>query len=298
MSAILAFALSAQSAETVTIVYGFSAADVSANFSRTLADEANRIQNKYTFVFDVKPGAGAAIAARYVGETPNTILAASSSFWVRPNFFPKESYDISQYRALMPNCNAPLEVVSKKYKTWKDVPVDQPLTIAVSGLGVTTHLVATQIAKQYPNLTVVPFKSTNDAMLSTLSGITDFSVNFMGEADQYINVTNVKNQLYPLGITGDQADSNIPTLASQGFPKILTQMTAPSHLVVSNKVPEYKVVEWRKILMQASRSPTVLNAYSVDHCRPLNQMPVDKIQPWFDKNTNAWKEISSGVVLR
>ena len=40
------FALSAQAKETITIIYGWSPADVAANFSRTIANEANKIQDK------------------------------------------------------------------------------------------------------------------------------------------------------------------------------------------------------------------------------------------------------------
>ena len=292
------FALLAQARETVTIVYAWSASDVAANFSRTLAEEANKIQNKYTFIFDTKPGAGAAIATVYVANTPNTILATSSAFWIRPNFFPNESYDVSQYRELIPNCDAPLVIVSKKYQTWKDVPADQPLTVAVSGLGITTHLVATEVAKKYPNMRVIPFKSTTDSVLSVLSGVTDFSVNFMGDGDQYVNATDSKNRLYALGITGDRADGKVPTLVSLGFPRILSQMNAPSHLVIPNTVSDAKSKEWHSILMQAGRSPTVLTAYATDHCQPLNQMAEDKLQPWFHKNNSIWKEIASGITLK
>ena len=292
------FALPAQARETVTIVYAWSASDVAANFSRTLAEEANKIQNKYTFIFDTKPGAGAAIATVYVANTPNTILATSSALWIRPNFFPNESYDVSQYRELIPNCDAPLVIVSKKYQTWKAVPADQPLTIAVSGLGITTHLVATQVAKKYPNMIVVPFKSTTDATLSVLGGVTDFGVAFIGDIDQYVNANSSKNQLYALGITGDQADGKISTLISLGFPQILSQMNAPSHLVIPNTVSDAKSKEWHSILMQAGRSPAVLTAYATDHCRPLNQMSEDKLQPWFHKNNSIWKEITSGITLK
>lgn len=295
---LLASALAANAREVVTIIYGWSPSDAAANFSRTLADEANKVQDKYTFIFDARPGAGAAIAANYVGITPNTILATSTAFWIRPNFFPNESYDVSQYRELMPNCDAPLEVVSKKYQSWKEVPTDRPLSIAVSGLGITTHLVATEVAKKYPNLTVIPFKSTTDSVLSVLSGTTDFSVNFMGDGDQYVNATDPKNKLYALGITGEKADSKRPTLVSLGFPSVLGKMSAPSHLVISKNVPEDKEKEWRTILMQAGRSKSVLAAYSVDHCSSLNQMPNDRLQSWFDKQNALWKEIAAGVTLK
>lgn len=293
-----AFALSAHARETVTIAYGWSPGDVAANFSRTIAQEANKLQDKYTFVLEVKPGAGAAIATNYALNTPNTILATSSAFWIRPNFFPNESYDVSLFHELIPHCDAPLEVVSKKYKSWSEVPTDKPMTIAVSGLGITTHLVATEVAKKYPNIKVVPFKSTTDSITSTLGGVTDFSVNFMGDGDQYVNAQAEKNKLYALGITGEKADGKIPTLISMGFPKILSQMNAPAHIVIPNTIPDAKAKEWHDILAKAGRTPAVQAAYAVDHCVSLNQMPESQLQPWFNKQNSTWKEIASGITLK
>jgi tripartite-type tricarboxylate transporter receptor subunit TctC len=296
---LLATALTSQAAEVVTIVYGWSPSDVAANFHRTLAAEANKIQDKYTFIFDTKPGAGASIAANHVGSNPtNTILATSSAFWIRPNFFPNESHDVAGFRELMPQCDAPLEVVSKKYRSWKDVPTDRPLTVAVSGLGITTHLVATEVAKKYPNMQVIPFKSTTDSVLSVLSGVTDFSVNFMGDGEQYVTATDPKNQLFSLGVTGHSADGTIPTFVSNGFPAILTSMNAPAHLVVSTALPDAKFKEWREILVKAGRSQSVKDAFAVDHCASLNQMPDNQIQSWFDKQNAVWKKISSGITLK
>jgi tripartite-type tricarboxylate transporter receptor subunit TctC len=294
-----AFCISASATETVTIVYGWSPSDVAANFHRTLVNEANKIQSKYNFVFDTKPGAGASIAANYVGAHPeNSILATSSAFFIRPNFFPNESYDVSKFKELMPQCDAPLEVVSKRYHSWSEVPTDKPLTIAVSGLGITTHLVATEVAKKYPNMRVIPFKSTTDSVLSTISGVTDFSVNFMGDGEQYVNSKNEQDRVYALGITGTKADGKVPTFVSQGFPKTLESMNAPAHLVVSTSVPDAKYKEWREILVRAGRSKSVHDAFAVDHCVSLNQMSDDAIQPWFYKANNTWKTIASGISLK
>jgi tripartite-type tricarboxylate transporter receptor subunit TctC len=149
--------------ETVTIVYSWTPADTAANFHRTLAEEANKIQNRYRFVFDARPGAGGSIAANHVLNNSNTVLATASAFYIRPNFFPNESYDINAFKQLMPQCSAPALISSSKYKTWKEVPTDRPLTIGVSGLGTTTHLIATQVAKRYPQMTVVPFKKIGRA---------------------------------------------------------------------------------------------------------------------------------------
>ena len=281
-------------AENVTIVYGWSPSDPAANYHRTLVAEANRIQDKYNFVFDTRPGAGASIAARYVLNTPNTILATSSAFFIRPNFFPNESHDVANYRELMPQCEPPIHVASKKYQSWRDVPTDKPLSIGVSGLGTTTHMVAVEIAKRYPNMTIIPFKSTTEAIVGVLSDVTDFSVNFNGDDEQYATT----GKLYVLGTTGAALNGKIPTLISNGFPKILGSMTAPAHLVVSNTVSDDKFREWREILVRAGRAEEVRAAFAVDHCAPLNQMPEDQLTHWFDRQNAIWKQITAGISLK
>lgn len=286
-----------QARETVTIVYSWTAADTAANFHRALAEEANKIQNKYRFVFDTKPGAGGSIAANHVASTPNTILATASAFFIRPNFFPNESYDLNAFRELMPQCSAPALISSVKYKTWQEVPVDRPLTIGVSGLGTTTHLIATQVAKRYPNMTVIPFKSTSEALLSVLSGNTDFAVNFIGDSEQYTK-SNSPKRVYMLGITGDKTVANVSPMVTQGFPKSLARMNIPAQLIVPRTLAENKFLEWREILVKAGRSKSVQDAFAKDYCESLNQMPMDQIQGYYHMQMVEWQRLSSGVSLK
>ena len=286
--------VSAFAKETVTIIYGWSPSDNAANYNRTLVAEANRIQDKYTFIFDTKPGAGASIAAQYVLANPDTILSTSPAFWIRPNFFPNESHDVSKYRELMPLCDPAMHISSKKYQSWKDVPTDKPLSMGVSGLGTTSHLIALEITKKYPNITIIPFKSTTEAIVSVLSDVTDFSVNFNGDTEQYV----VVGKLNVLGITGSSPDGKLPMLINNGFPKILGSISVPAHLIVPNSIPESKFKEWREILVKAARSEEVRASFTVDHCAPINQMPDNKIDAWFDKENTLWKGIASGVTLK
>lgn len=283
--------------ETVTIVYSWTAADTAANFHRTLAEEANKIQNKYRFVFDARPGAGGSIAANYVLNNPNTILATASAFFIRPNFFPAESHDLAAFKQLKPQCSAPALISSIKYKSWSEVPADRPLTIGVSGLGTTTHLIATQVAKKYPNMTVVPFKSTSEALVSVLGGNTDFAVNFLGDSEQYTKPGSPK-RVYMLGITGDKTVAGVPPMVTQGFPKSLARMNIPAQLLVPRSLPDAKFAEWRKILVQAGRSPSVQRAFAEDHCESLNQMPTDQIQGYYHMQVAEWQRLSSGVNLK
>ena len=285
------------SKETITIVYAWTAADVAANFHRTLVDEANRIQNKYTFVFDTKPGAGGSIAANHVANTPNTVLATASAFFVRPNFFPNESHDLNNFKELMPQCSAPGVITSSKYKSWKEVPTDQPLTIGMSGMGTTTHLIAAQIIKRYPKMTVVPFKSTSEAVMSVLSGNTDFAVNFMGDSAQYTEACSPK-KIYMLGITGDQPVNGVMPLVTQGFTKSLARMNVPAQLVVPKNMSDAKFNDLRQILVQAGKSKTVNDSFAVDYCQSLNQMPESNTQGYYNLQVAEWQRLSSGVSLK
>jgi len=294
---LFAFAGLVQAQQNVTIYYGWSAADAAANFHRTLAAESNKIQKKYNFIFDVKPGAGAAIASMYVEKNPNTVLATSSAFWIRPNFFPNESHKVENFRELMPTCDAPLTMVSKKYKSFKEIPTDKQLSVGVSGLGITTHLVATELVKKYPNMTIIPFKSTNEAVIAVLGGQTDFSVNFVGDSEQYLKDSS-QGRMYMLGVTGETPVLNTPTFVSQGFDKTLSYMNAPAHLVVPNTMPDSQFKELRAIFVEAGRSQSVLDAYKADHCSSLNQMADDRIQPWFNMQNSRWKNIASTITLK
>ena len=97
---------SVQAKEVVTINYAFSQADSMANYTRTLVEEANKQQDKYTFVFDTKPGAGGAIVANWVKSNPtNGIAMTSSAFFIRPNFYPNESYDIADVQRKSKICD-------------------------------------------------------------------------------------------------------------------------------------------------------------------------------------------------
>lgn len=286
--------LSATAKENITIYYSWSASDTAANFHRVLAAEANKIQSKYNFIFDVKPGAGGSIAANHVLTQPNSILATASAFFIRPNFFPNESHDISRFQELFPQCSAPAVITSKKYRNWADVPTDRPVSIGMSGMGTTTHLIAAQIAKKYPNLVIVPFKSTSDAILSVLSDSTDMAVNFMGDSAQYVETGKIN----VLGATGAKTVAGVRPLSSQGFTKDLDVMDVPAQLLVPTTFPADKARDIRAIFVQAGRSQAVLDSYKPDFCQSNNQMNSADIQPWYHKQTADWNRLTQGVSLK
>jgi tripartite-type tricarboxylate transporter receptor subunit TctC len=283
--------------EIVTVYWGWGAADSLANISRTLVHEANQIQDKYTFIFDIKSGAGGAIAADFVRRTPNTILATSSAFFVRPNLYPTtNNYKVSGFKALMPQCYSPISITSGKYHSWQEVPENAPLFVGNTGMGSTTHLTSIQLKQNYSNLTFVPFRGVAEAFTAMVAGDVDFDAGFLGSAENWKMGKNTK-KITVLGITGTDRSFNYPLLIDQGFPSILGSITLPQHLVVSASTPPEKSDEWRKILIKASNAAAVRESYKTNYCTAMDDMASEHIQDWFDTQVLRWKKISYGINL-
>jgi len=283
--------------ENITILYAYGPSDSVANYHRTLAMEANRIQDRYNFVFDAKPGAGGSIASNQVLNTPNTILAHSTAFFVRPNVYPNESYDLALFKQQFVHCMAPMAVTSSKYKTWNEIPANSNLSVGISGLGVTTHLAALQLQKKYKDLNIIPFKSTTDSMLAMISGQIDFHIGFISEAEQWSREnSNSPRRANVLGITGTKVINGYRPLSAQGFDQSFAQMNVGHHLVNPVKTDDARAREFYDIFAQAAKSDAVRAAYAVDYCEPQS-VGHDSLNKFYQFHTDYWKKLSSGIKI-
>jgi tripartite-type tricarboxylate transporter receptor subunit TctC len=290
-TAIAVTSLAAQAQQTISIVWPFGMGDTQAQYSRSLVEELNKSQKKYTFILENRPGAGATIGAKHVAATPNTVLAASTAFFVRPNFYPEESHKVSDFRPLMTQCAAPMVIVSKRYKNWQEVDKSKPINIGISGLGATSHLMAMEIIKRYPNAQPVPYKGTREASMDVVAGNLDLSVAFLGEVEGFLD----KSDLHALGISGRKAVRGIPTLESQGFAGVGEVVNMHS-LEVPRSMPESQYNELRTLVVAAAKTASVQRAYAVDYCEPSN-LDAAATQRWFDGQVALWKRLSQGVKL-
>ena len=288
--------LSSFSKENIIILYAYGPGDSVANYHRTLTAESNKLQDKYNFIFDAKPGAGGSIASNTVLNTTNTILAHSTAFFVRPVVFPNESYDLSLFKEQYVHCMAPMAITSSKYKSWSEVPIDA--SVGISGLGVTTHLAALQIKEKYINLNIIPFKSTTESMLSMVSGQTDLHIGFISEAEQWSKDNNAQpRNVYVLGITGTKSINGYPTMVSAGFPTSFGQMNVGHHLIIPRKIDDAKSKELYDIFVQAAKTEPVRAAYAVDYCIP-QETPYQELPRWFKFHTEFWKKLSINVKMQ
>ena len=220
----------------------------------------------------------------------------SGAYWLRPNFYPAQSYDVNEFRTIMTQCSVPFAVASGKYSAWKEVPKDRPITIATSGLGVVSHLVALEIIKNYPaGTTVVPFKSTTDALVATLGNQVDVVVGFVGDVEKYSSETS-KAKLNILGTTGPNYVGKYPNLSSQGFPVALAKMNTPYNFMVPRSFPEAKAREIREILLQVENKKSVRDSYALDYCQPF-QIPEKELAHWWDDQNRYWTSLTVGVKL-
>lgn len=291
-----ALTLTAQARETITIFYAWGPGDSVANYHRTLAAEATKIQDKYNFLFDTRPGAGGAIASNHVLKESNAVLAHSTAFFVRPVVYPNESYDLTKFKSQYVHCMAPMAVTSTKYKSAKEVPANA--SVGISGLGVTTHLAAIELKKRYPDLNIVPFKSTNDSMLSMVSGQTDLHIGFISEAEQWSKENKTSDRkVTVLGITGNKVVNGYQPLVRQGFDPSFADMNVGHHLLVPASFSEEKRKELHAIFAKAAQAPSVRAAYAVDYCEPQN-IPVAGLDKFFEFHTNYWKKLASQVKVQ
>ena len=290
-TAVALASFASQASQTLTIIWPFGIGDTQAQYSRSLVEELNKQQKKYNFILENKPGAGATIGARHVAATPNSVLSASTAFFVRPNFYPEESHSVADFRPLMTQCAAPMVIVSKKYRTWQEIDKSRPINIGISGMGATSHLMAMEIIKRYPNAQPVPYRGTREASLDVVAGNLDLSVAFLGEVEGFLD----KGDLFALGISGRKPVRAVPTLESQGFAGVGEVVNMHS-LQVPKTMPAEQYNELRDMVMQAARADSVQKAYAVDYCEPSNLDSV-ATQRWFDGQVALWKRLSQGVKL-
>lgn len=289
--------LPAMAKENISLVYSWTASDKAANYYRALVDEANKQQTRYNFIFEPRPGAGGTIAANHTLIAPNTTLWINSSAgFIRPHLFPAESHDMTKFRSILPMCVSPFVIASIKYKRWQDIPRDAKLTIGNSGLGGTTHLVSLQIAKKFPNMIIIPFKSTSEAFFGVLSGSVDLSVGFFGDSEDY-RQPGASQQVYWLGQTGRDSIKNTELLANQGFNRDLLDMSTPQQIFAAKSMSEERFRDLRRILMEAAQTPLVRAGQAADTCVPNSLMPDDQLANWFNQQLSQWKRLTTGVKI-
>lgn len=287
-------ATTATAAETINILWAFNIGSNQANTVRYIIEEANSQQNKYKFVLENKKGAGGSIAANYVLQNPqDTLVAMSSSFFIRPASKPNESHDLGKFKTtLVQATGAPLVLVSKKFQSLSQVMQQKNVTIGVSGVGSISDMIATQLKGGNSTLNVVQFKGMVDATVAAAGGHVDTAVTYAVDAQPFIDSGDLKIIAY----TGnkDILSYKNMTFEAQGV-KGLDNLTANYGIFSSKEMSESKAKELYSILSKANSTTKVAGSYEKDLLTPV-KIDYDKSQDWYDSQRKYWQGLADKTI--
>ena len=291
LAVFLVLSVSVMAAEKITIVWGFSPAANQANFYRAMVADLNRAQTKYEFVFDTKPGAGGAVAAKHVLDNPkNTLLGGTSTFFIRPNFDKETGYAAESFQpVLVQTLGAPVALYSTRFKTIDELKKSTEITNGISGYGSHSNLMASILSENYTGVRIINYVSLIDANKDVLGRHINTAWNWVSDLEGAVdaNLTNI------LGITGTRSVKGFSTLASQGV-KGFENVSTNTAIVASAEMPAEKVKELYELLRVANRSPDVQAGYARERSESAD-FTWPQTTAWFNQQVRFWREQSSKV---
>jgi tripartite-type tricarboxylate transporter receptor subunit TctC len=285
-------------AETIKVpgVWGFAVGSTQGTYYRAILEQANKEQNKYEFQFEHKPGAGGAIASRYVfDQQPKiAVLAHSAAFYVRPNLYPDTQYTFDQFKPLMVMGFAPAALVTKQ-KTLDQLLAQKKISIGTAGAGSSTHLMAEAFVKGIKNskdkdIVMVHFKDTNEALVAVMGGHIDATFEFLGDAKAK---STADTRL--VGITGKQRVEGIDPLSKFGF-KDMEELSGIFAIYVPVAMPNEVVKELQTILLKAEKTDKVQELYKKDYTSKdaFMQTPSD-LTNWYQSTVRQYKSLTKDI---
>ena len=291
LATLLALSTTAFAAEKITLVWGFSPAANQANFYRAMVADLNRNQTKYEFIFETKPGAGGAVAAKYILDHPkNTLLGGTSTFFIRPNFDKETGYAAESFQpVLVQTLGAPVAFFSSKFNSIKVLKKDQDITTSISGYGSHSNLMGSILGEHYSGVRIINYVSLVDAVRDVQGKHIDTGWNWLGEIEGAVesNTTSV------LGLTGTRSVKGFPTLASQGI-KGFENVSTNTAVVASTEMPAAKVQELHELLRVANRAPDVQAGYAREFSTPAD-FTWPQTTAWFDQQVKFWRDLAAKV---
>ena len=289
-SLLLFFSTLAQAApQPVPIVWPFSIGSNQVNFIRTIIDDANKKQNKYSFYIEFKPGAGGTVAAQYVDKHKSlALLSISSSFFVRPFYYPTESHKVENFKPVLIECTGqPLAIVSKKFNTIDELKNQKRLTIGANHGSLTEALVR-ELQQILPNteLDLIPYPGTVQATQDVLADRLDLNVDTPGESLQWLEIGRINM----IGASGTVENKHFKKFNSQGI-KGFSGLTNNYMMLASSKTDEATVKELHEILRSSAQATAIRlrEHYARDYCveADLNFKQTNDI---FNKWSTYWPE--------
>lgn len=236
--------------ELITIQFSASANQPNyAPYLKTL-DVANKAQDKYQFIMELKPGANGALALKAMDQSPHNRLAT-----VAPAFVENSKQGLineSDYTPIAAQGDACWAVITNVGDTAKGIESlrgQKEILVGGTGYGNAAHITAIILGEKYGfKVRYVVYKSNFDALVQMAGGI---PVNMVVERVQNYQTFKEKNpNLQILGINCPKRSAlmpNVKTLREQGVETPTIFMAT----VANVKMPKEKRDEIAKIIANA-----------------------------------------------
>lgn len=278
---------SAFAQKTVELVWPFSPSAPHSNIVRSLAENANKSQSKYTFVFTNKPGAGGAIAVNYATQPSDQIkiLAHTSSYWIRPAFFEEGKYDINVVTPItFIYKGESLALISAKHKTLEEFKKQDKPNLGIIP-GSITMLTASKISSSLKDdFNLIPYPGTPEISRDVMGKHLDAGIEFTALADTLQPNINI------LGITGTRSILGHKTFSSQGV-KGLDDIFSSFFISISKTADPALINEMTAILQAAAKGDNVKAIVENNLRAEYVQMNTEETQKFFKQHTAVWNSI-------
>ena len=278
--------------EKVSSVWGFAIGSTQGTYFRAIIEQANKEQSKYQFIFENKPGAGGAIAAQHVNNhASNSILAHSTAFFVRPYLYADNPYKFDQFKPLFIMGISPAALVTKG-KTLEQLLSQDKINVATAGTGSTTHIMAEQFFKRWPNknIQMVHYTNTNEAYKDVLGGHVDATFEFLGDV-------KAKGGTTIIGLTGKTKIDGLPLL--KDISPELEHIAGIFAVYVSKDMPIDKMKELQQILLKAEKHESVQTLYKSDYATKDGYMQVpNDMMPWYTSTVKQFEKYTAGISVK
>jgi tripartite-type tricarboxylate transporter receptor subunit TctC len=269
--------------QTVQVFWPYTLGSNQATMARTLVDNANKIQDKYQFIFVMKPGAGGIIAVNSTLNSPGlNIIVHSSSFYTVP-YNMKDSYDVDKFTVVTEVCvDRPLAVYSKKLTVLTGH--NKELSAGITPGGVLS-LVPKLINKNSTNVKLfeVSYKGATDSTVDLLSGILDTTVDWLSSY-------RTQSNLNILGITGKRSLAGAKTFQSQGIKGLDTLVT--DVLVFAPKGTDDTVLRELNAILNESNADKLATLCQDDFGR-VSKPSMVKASTIHQENKQKWHSLLS-----
>jgi hypothetical protein len=206
------------------------------------------------------------------------------SYFIRPLVYPDTAgYTFDQFETALPVVSSPFAVMSRR-----GFDPSQVGSIAVVGIGTSTHLLALEIQKKYPKIVIVAYKSLTDAAKDFRGGHVDMTIDFVQEVNKYPNVQ-------VLGTTGTRYIKNYPRLMDQ-YPDS-TAFLSPSFFILNpTGMPE--AAEIRQILYNANKkNDSLQQLFNEDHAQAYDIL-IQDYNSWYRQSINRIKALTQNIHIQ